>query len=498
MTGAMWRPRCLAQLAGPWDLLVIGGGVTGAGVLRLATLLGLRVLLLEQRDFAWGASSRSGKLVHGGLRYLAQGRINLTKEAVRERERLLREAPGLVKPQPFVLPVYRDHAGWMFKYQVGLWIYDVIAKHRTMHRQSAAQLGQLERGLIHPDLLGGFTYTDASTDDARLVLRLILDAVKGGGLALNYVPVTGLLTSGDGQVTGVTCRDEISGQCYSVRSRIVINAAGAWSDQVRAHIAGKPVLRPLRGSHLVFAAGRFPLRRGVNLVHPVDGRPLYAFPWQGVTMVGTTDLDHREGLLEEPAITREEKTYLLDAVRTFFPSLGLSSQDIVASFAGIRPVVGSGQRDPSRESRDMFLREEKNLITVTGGKLTTFRLLAQRALDLAGKKICVDTSALAKCSVFPGEKDLAAPNEHHASPNGGLISGTVYHWSDVASAATEMVVHLDDLLLRRVRLGLLLPGAQWLERIGGIVCPVLGWDDKRWRQEKDRYLGIIDRFYRPE
>ncbi|HUW63647.1 MAG TPA: glycerol-3-phosphate dehydrogenase/oxidase [Spirochaetia bacterium] len=506
MTGLMWRD--LKQLTGPWDVLIVGGGITGAGILGLATRLGWRALLLEQRDFAWGASSRSGKLVHGGLRYLAQGRVRLTRESVRERERLLAEAPGLVEPQPFLLPVYRGQTGRKIRYRAGLWLYDRLAGQRTRRSFDAADLGHREPCLDHPDLVGGFSYRDARTDDARLVLRLILDAVREGGFALNYAPVTGLLTSGAGQVSGVTGTDEVSNRCFAVKAGMVINAAGAWSDRLREHIGGAPVLRPLRGSHLVFPATRLPLGQGVNLVHPEDGRPLYAFPWEGVTLVGTTDLDHRGDLQGEPAVTPAEKTYLLEAVQAFFPSLGLREEDIQAAFAGIRPVVGTGHRDPSRESRDMFLREEKNLITVTGGKLTTFRLLAQRALELAGKKLSLDTCALAGCRVF--SEDLAQSADPLARrllarygpagaclPPGDQIPGTLYHWGEVGLAATEMVVHLDDLLLRRLRLGLVAPRAPWLERIGAIVRPALGWDDARWRWEQDRYRGILARAYRP-
>ena len=502
-------------MTGQWDVVIIGGGITGAGILRLATALGWRALLLERRDFAWGASSRSGKLVHGGLRYLAQGRVSLVRESVRERERLLQEAPGLVSPRSFLLPVYRGQARRAFQYRTGLWVYDRLAGHSTRRRHDAADLGRLEPCLVHPDLQGGFSYRDAWTDDARLVLRLILDAVREGGFALNYAPVTGLLTTGNGQVAGVACRDETSGRSFSVPARVVINATGAWCDQLRSQIGRPPILRPLRGSHLVFSAGRLPLEQGVNLVHPGDGRPLYAFPWEGVTLVGTTDLDHRSDLLAEPVISPEEKRYLLDAVQAFFPSLGLREEDILATFAGIRPVVGAGRRDPSRESRDMFLRKENGLITVTSGKLTTFRLMAVKTLELAGKQLSLDTSGLARqkvlavagCPAEPADPAVIrllaryGPGDLEKYPAwaGDPVPGTVYCWGEVAAAAEEMVVHLDDLLLRRLRLGLVLPdgGLALLERIGDLVRPVLGWDESRWLQEKDLYLGILQAAYRP-
>lgn len=217
----IWRDRCLEQR--DWDAVIIGGGITGAGILRLAAGLGWRVLLLEQRDFAWGASSRSGKLVHGGLRYLAQGRITLVRESARERERLLREAPDLVEPLTFLLPFYRGQRE--LKYRAGLAVYDRLAGRRSRQRFDAASLRGLAPCLDRPDLAGGFGYRDAATDDVGLVLRLILDAVGAGGFALNYAPVTGI----DGRA--VVFSDEPGGRCCEVRARVVINAAGAWSDR---------------------------------------------------------------------------------------------------------------------------------------------------------------------------------------------------------------------------------------------------------------------------
>lgn len=484
MSGSAWRDRCLEQLDTEWDAVVVGGGITGAGILRLAAGRGWRVLLLEQRDFAWGASSRSGKLVHGGLRYLAQGRVGLTRQSVRERERLMREAPGLVRPRTFLLPLYRGQGDLL--YRMGLWLYDLLAGRRSRRQVGVEGALALAPCLDRPDLAGGFTYRDAATDDARLVLRLILAAVRDGGFALNYAPVTGLLTGADGRVTGVAFTDEVSGASFTVYARVVINAAGAWSDRLRAGIGQRPVLRPLRGSHLVFPASRLPLAHGVNLLHPSDGRPLYVFPWEGVTLVGTTDLDHREDLQGEPLVTPAEREYLLAAVQAFFPSLGLGERDVQAAFAGVRPVVGTGCPDPSREPRDMFLAEEKNLVTATGGKLTTFRLLAAKALVLAGRKASLNISS-------PDRQRVLAEAE---AGGGEPIPATPYYWDEVAGKAGELVVHLDDLLLRRLRLGLVLPGDWWLERVGEMVRPVLGWDGGRWLREKERYLDIVARAYR--
>lgn len=515
-----WRRETWDKIKGPWDVLVIGGGITGAGVFRLAAGAGLKVLLVDQGDFAWGTSSRSGKLVHGGLRYLKQGQLNVTRHSVRERERLLREAPGLVNPLEFILPMYAGQGALRAAYGLGLGIYDLLAGRKTRRRFSREEFVALEPSAARADLTGGLGYQDAWTDDARLVLRLIMEAADDGGHALNYAPAEGLLLNSSGRVAGAVIRDRATGEAAEAAARVVINATGAWTDRLRGHLGRSPVIRPLRGSHLVFPRTRLPLARALSFQHPRDKRPLYVIPWEGVTLAGTTDLDSTDGLDGEPSITAGETEYLLAAVQFAFPSLGLGEEDIMSTFTGVRPVVGGGRKDPSKESRDMLVREECGLITVTGGKLTTFRLLALKALSMAVGKLPVKMPDLEKKRVYrespacPGLEDrhleyrLAGRYgrmarrllEEASSEEMQEIQGSVYLRAELKHAARhEMAVHLDDLLIRRLRLGLVLPGggAGSLESFRDIVCPAMGWDEERWRSECDRYIAVWHKACRP-
>ncbi len=519
-----WRSTFWSQIDRPWDLIIVGGGVTGAGILREAARLGVRALLVEQRDFAWGTSSRSSKLVHGGLRYLKEGKLRLTRNAVRERERLLDEAPGLIDPLGFLLATYKGDKPGRWTYKVGLSIYDLLALRWTHRYYSAADFEMLAPRLAPEGLRGGFRYGDAQTDDARLVLRLIQEAVEDGGVAINYVGVCGLVEEA-GRVVGVRLREEGSGREAEVRARVVINATGAWADRLRTEVGAPPRMRPLRGSHLIFPAWRLPVAQAVGFLHPADRRPVFVFPWEGITLVGTTDLDHDRPLDEEPAISPEEVDYLLEAVRSEFPGLGLEARDVIATFAGVRPVVGSERVDPSKESRDHVIWQEGGLLTVTGGKLTTFRLIALDALHavrqhLPGLKAPGRRTPVLNPVDLPlpegvrleealwrrllGRYGSEAPAVVAAARPDELapIPGLQTLWAELRWAArVEAVEHLDDLLLRRVRLGLLLPegGRQLLPAIRDIVLPELGWDEARWEAEVSAYLSLWRRaYYLPE
>ena len=513
-----WREETWSQLAQPWDIIVIGGGITGAGILREATRLGLRVLLLEQRDFAWGTSSRSSKLVHGGLRYLKEGKIGLTRASVHERERLLDEGPGLIDPLGFLLATYRgDHPGrWM--YQAGLAVYDLLALQWSHQRYGAADFQKLAPNILQEGLKGGFRYGDAQTDDARLVLRVMREAVAAGGTALNYVTAETLLRS-NGQVCGVQVRDGVSGATAALSARVVINATGAWADRLRGQVGAAPRIRPLRGSHLIFSAQRLPLSQAISFLHPFDRRPVFIFPWEGVTLVGTTDVDHDLALDVEPAITPAEVTYLMAAADAQFPSLRLTVADVIASYAGVRPVIGSGQVDPSKESRDHVVWEEAGLLTVTGGKLTTFRLIALDVLREVRHRLPTLPTINSEQSVLNqfdtqlsaslteaqrrrllGRYGAEAVAVVAAAQPGELepLPGTLTLWAELRWAArAEGVVHLDDLLLRRVRLGLLLPagGAAYLPRVRALCQAELGWDDARWQAEEEAYRALWQRCY---
>ena len=513
-----WREETWAKLEQPWDVIVIGGGITGAGILREATRLGLRALLVEKRDWGWGTSSRSSKLVHGGLRYLKEGRVRLTRASVQERERLLEEGPGLIDPLGFLLATYKGDRPGRWTYSAGLSIYDLLALQWTHRHFTAQDFQMLAPHISQEGLEGGFRYGDAQTDDARLVLRVIREAVAAGGTALNYVAAEEVLRASEqhaAPVVGVRLHSE-GGKRADVYGRVVINATGAWADRLRKQAGAPARMRPLRGSHLVFPDWRLPVAQAIGFLHPLDRRPVFIFPWEGITLVGTTDVDHDQPLNEEPRISAEEVAYLMAAVESQFPSLGLTLDDVVSTFAGVRPVIGSGKADPSKEGRDHVVWQENGLLTVTGGKLTTFRLIALDTLRAARDRLpglpplddqvpvldAVDVALPVKNHLderarqrLLGRYGADAPALVAAAEAGELeaIPGTQTLWAELRWAArAEGVMHLDDLLLRRVRLGHLLPegGKALLPRIRAICQPELGWDDARWEEGEAAYLAL--------
>ena len=507
------------RLAQPWDLVVVGGGITGAGIALQAARAGWRVLLVEQRDFAWGTSSRSSKLVHGGLRYVRQGQLGLTRESVHERERLLRTLPGLVSPLGFVFPLYRGARPGRWLLQAGLAVYDALAGQWRRHFQPVDALGLLAPHIAQAGLEGGMCYQDAQTDDARLVLRVLQEAQALGAVAVNYLAAEELLRDSTGTLRGLRVRDARDSQVHTVHCPLVVNATGAWADRLRVQQGARARLRPLRGSHLVLPSWRLPLAQAISWMHRQDGRPVFAIPWEGATLVGTTDLDHREDLQQEAAITPAEVRYLLGAVQHRFPSLALTCADIRSTFAGVRPVIDTGKADPSQEGRDHAVWLERGLLTVTGGKLTTFGRIAQDALHML-KPLLPAPRVQAK----QGSSESAVPCRAPVGTDAALwqrlqgrygalatqvlacaqpgdcsrIEGTPVYGVELRWAARhEAVLHLDDLLLRRTRLGLLLPegGAELLHRVRLWCQPELGWDDARWAREVADYQTLWQRHY---
>jgi len=508
-----------------WDILIIGGGITGAGILHEATSLGLDVALVEQKDFAWGTSSRSSKMIHGGLRYLASGDF-LSRDSVRERNRLLEELPGLVDPLGFLFSHYHHKYPGPVSLNMLLSIYDLFAGQWNHHYFRRSQYLMMAPGIQEKGLRGGTRFVDAVTDDARLVLRLIQEATLKGALAMNYVQARGLLLY-KGKTCGLVVRDTITGAEAEVFAKAVINAAGVWVDRLRKEASGRSHIRPLRGSHLVFPFWQLPVAQSITLMHPEDRRPVFIFPWEGATVVGTTDLDHSQNMNEEPHITQEEVKYLLAIVEHQFPSLGIKKHDIVSTFSGIRPVVHlkkHGKVDPSKERREHSIWEEKGLISIGGGKLTTYRLIAKDALKrvipdhLKGgekrQKTIAQGAAQSLYEFNSRMHELGCLTQRRLKGRFGnlwvevinkadpdeleLIAGTNTLWIELRWAArNEGVVHLDDLLMRRTRLGILLKsgGLGHLKRIKSVCQEELGWDEHQWEQELAAYKNLWQQCY---
>ncbi len=338
-----------------WDLVIIGGGITGAGIMREAVRRNVKTLLVEQRDFAWGSSSRSGQLVHGGLRYLKQGDVKLTYESVSERESLLKELPGLVNPFGMMMAIYKGKWLDRFVVRAALLVYDIMSRNFRMHTYSVSELVKRFPGVKEQYLECGLLFYESLTDDARLVLRVLQQAEEEGGIAINYCQVTGLLKKND-RVCGVALEDKTTGDKLDVYAKQVINATGAWADILRDNVrkTNTKKMRPLRGSHLVFSADRLPVSQSIVITHPTSKRPGFVFPWEGRVITGDTDIDHTGDLNVEASITPDEIDYMLENIQYHFPHLDITRKDIIAVFSGIRPVVGSGKKIRPRNPGTML------------------------------------------------------------------------------------------------------------------------------------------------
>ena len=471
-----------SELQQDWDILIIGGGITGAGIFRRSVAEGYRTLLVEAGDFASGTSSKSSKLVHGGFRYLRNKQFSVTRESVREREWMLREACNLVTKLGFVMPCPDDRK-ISSQFAIGVVLYDLLAPkwdHKTLNKRKLKDNCPLLNQMVFKK---AYLYYDAEMDDARLVYRMIRETAAMGGVALNYTAASKLIKTSDGKVCGAILTDKSGSNLTSleVKAKVVINATGPWSDEVRSQINAPVRLRKLRGSHLLFSSERLPLKHAVTLLHPVDRRAMFAVPWEGVSLIGTTDLDHKYSIEGgEPFTTAQEIEYILAAGNATFPTAKLQPEDVISSFAGLRPVINTGIADPSKESRAHVVWDEDGMITVTGGKLTTFRIMAEEALAAASKYLPKPIDLTRKVRYFNPLPDLESNSEILSTELSYLlgrygdetqqliaaahpgenqpIESLPNLWSELRWAARSgAVIHLDDLLLRRVRLGMQLP-----------------------------------------
>jgi len=432
------RAALLARLeaARPADLLVIGGGATGLGVALDAAVRGFDTVLLEAEDFAKGTSSRSTKLVHGGVRYLAQGKLALVREALHERAALLRCAPHLVSPLAFVMPAYRRWEPWY--YGLGLAVYDRLAGRdalgRTERLDRARTLRELP-GAAAEGLRGGVLYWDAQFDDARLALAIARTAAEQGALVLNHVEVTGLLHEA-GRVAGALARDRETGREHRVRARAVINATGVWVDALRARDGealgrtAEPMVAPSQGVHLVVDRAFLPGDRALLVPSTADGRVLFAVPWLGHTILGTTDTPRRDLALEPEPFAEEVVFILREAGR--YLARAPRSEDVTSAWVGLRPLVrpsGDAGGDTKRLSREHAVAvSASGLVTVTGGKWTTYRAMAEDVLEQSAAAGLIEhrTAGATATLRLAGAPDGPATHATHAiaAPPGLHLYGT--------------------------------------------------------------------------
>ena len=370
----------------PWDMVVIGGGATGVGVAVDAASRGYEVLLLEQHDYGKGTSSRSTKLVHGGVRYLEQGNIPLVMDALKERGLLRQNAPHLVHDLPFVVPNY-DWWEAPF-YGMGLKVYDLLAGKYgfgSSRLLSKTELLQEIPTLKQEGLIGGVVYYDGQFDDSRLIINLVTTAVEQGATMLNYTPVTALAKDGEGYVNGVIMKDEETGRSYSVPAKVVINATGAFTDNVRrmADPTAKKMISPSQGIHLVFDRSLMPGNTAIMVPHTSDGRVMFAIPWHNHVLVGTTDTPIEEATLE-PVAFEHEIEFILETAGKYL-SRPPARKDVLSVFVGIRPLVkAAGVASTAALSRDHTIHiDNTGLLTICGGKWTTYRHMSEETVDHA-------------------------------------------------------------------------------------------------------------------
>jgi len=533
----MDRARALRALADEtFDLLVIGGGITGAGVAREASLRGFNVALVEQADFASGTSSRSTKLVHGGLRYLKQFDFKLVAEAVRERQLLLSMAPHLVEPTPFLFPVYRGDPDSLLALRAGLTVYDLFARWQAAvpHRMlNGPEVLRREPDLGRVALLGGAVYTDSRTDDGRLTLAVIQSARNAGATVANYVAVEAFLYASGGRAVGAHLTDALSGDQFDVRASRVLCAAGPWADDLRR--MDEPgvhrVLRLTKGVHLTVPKERLQLKHSVVMrSHDDERRMMFAIPHGSYTYLGTTDTDYL-GPPQAMVVRPSDVAYILAATNATFPDAHLSEADVASSWVGLRPLVRPRQRiSPSRVSRDYQLfRSESGVVSIGGGKLTAFRAMAEHIVDqlMPGSR-----SAAARCASLAALPGADAPQPSVEEWNQlaratGVAPVQLREWcgmygsrldevasrfpadssGDVAldwhramtryAVDCEMAQRLEDVYRRRT--GLMLfsgdNGCAWLEPLANEMTSLLGWSAERRREEISRTRTAIDRMF---
>ncbi|WP_298474560.1 glycerol-3-phosphate dehydrogenase/oxidase [uncultured Maribacter sp.] len=378
-----------------YDLVVIGGGITGAGILLDASSRGMKVALVEKGDFASGTSSKSSKLIHGGLRYLKQFELSLVKEVGTERAIVHKLAPHLVIPEKMLLPLIENGSYGEWMTSIGLKVYDILAnvegddKRKMMDKEETLELEPL---LPEQILKGSGYYAEYRTDDARLTLENIKTAISYGGTPLNYTQVNDFVYDGE-QIAGVKVTDAISGDAYSITSKFVINAAGPWVDELREVNKSKngKQLHLTKGVHLVFPKEKLPLKQSVYFDIP-DGRMMFAIPRGKITYAGTTDTNYTLDK-NDVRTTVEDADYLLDAINNMFPAVNLERKDIASSWAGLRPLIHEEGKSPSELSRkDEIFISDSGLISMAGGKLTGYRKMAERVVNKVQKRLEEDTN----------------------------------------------------------------------------------------------------------
>jgi glycerol-3-phosphate dehydrogenase len=548
-------PFSAATRAGSWrtlgqeelDVLIVGAGITGAGIALDCAGRGLRVAFVDASDLGSGTSSRSSRLIHGGLRYLETFDFRLVFEALAERRRLLQLAPHLVRPLPFLFPVHRGIGPGRLKLGAGMWLYDLLSlfrgvgRHRMLGRDAALER---EPAMRTEGLRGGAIYFDAQVDDARLTLAVARAAHHGGAIALPYVRVTGFSKDAEGRVTGAQLRDEISGEDRVLAAKLVVVAAGPWTDEVRrlADPDATARLRITKGVHVVLPRERVGNEGAIIFQSPVDGRVMFILPWGDFTYIGTTDTDF-QGDMAEPTAEAADVEYLLASANELFPAARLKAAEVISTWGGVRPLLAPAKgrgNSTGRTSREHEIwREENGLLCVAGGKLTTYRPMAAEVTDRAAQILKKEHNLesgdfytehvrLPGSPAEPWQEFLSAflarasavgipeaTATHLASAYGEDADDLLSRFAEQPALAqpispplpytlgeidhviaSEMALTLDDVMRRRLHLTYEMNdgGASVADTVARHMAglPELGWDEDEIQRQIEHYLAIRD------
>ncbi|WP_413559382.1 glycerol-3-phosphate dehydrogenase/oxidase [Bdellovibrio sp. HCB209] len=506
-----------------FDLVIIGGGINGAGVARDACARGMSVALVETRDFASGTSSRSSKMVHGGIRYLENMDFKLVYEALNERNKLFEMAPHLVHPLRFMLPMYKESRVGMLKMGMGMWLYDILALFQSpeMHeRLDAKESMERMTALRETNLLGSYVYSDGYMDDDRLVYETLRSANEMGMVAANYVSATGAEFT-DEKISAVHCEDQLTKEKFTIRGRHVISSVGPWTDQLGDKLFKdwKHILRPTKGIHLTLPQHRLPLTSAVVMGAEKGDRIVFGIPRHDMIIIGTTDTDYK-GSPENVTCTPEDVQYLLDITAHYFPGANLTAHDVISSYAGVRPLVNDGSSTEGKTSREHTIIDDPRGITfVAGGKYTTYRLMCQQTVSHALNSFPVEDrarfakkdtavafnsytteSAYHEAQVLAqawakefgrAESDVAALAQRYGREAEIILSkynSSYSYWQLEAAQAidTTMCLNLRDFFSRRVHLFLAdrNHGLKHLDEIIQVFREKLSWTEKRVNEEK--------------
>ena len=505
-----------------FDVLVIGGGIVGAGIAREAAVAGLRTALVERGDFASGTSGKTSRLVHGGLRYLRDYRVGLVRQAVRERDLLLANAPSLVHPLPFLIAAYKDRPPRPLVLRFGLFLYDILSQKKAVPRRvwlRPDESREREPQLATNRVSGAGVYFDAWTNDARLVLAVVQDAASAGAVVANYLQVVELLRA-DARVRGARVRDVVTGNVVQVRAHTVVNATGVWLDQLRPP-RSQPTIRPTKGSHILLPRSKVGNRHALALSTRRDGRVVFVIPWGDLTLVGTTDTDF-SGEPERVLPSTDDVAYLLDVVNDAFPEAKVRPDDIVSAYAGLRPLVRaraspSSESDVSREHA--IFEDADGLISVAGGKLTTHRAMAEDVIDRIGARLGKRLRSQTRDRPLgPAERPLDdftalgldEPTALHLQgrieperleeyldahrARDRILKGAPHIWAEVDFAVQEeMALSLSDVLVRRLGLFYEAPdqALHVAEEVAQRLGVLLEWDAGRIAREVAEYEDLV-------